>query len=656
MSKGIKVLPPRPRLALVFFISVFFIFINDLTGSVLLLVFGLLLFLSGEKRDWKLVSTAVFSGVMMIVYNVIFSPSEEGSWHFLFLTVGSSGLQRGLVTGLRLMGVMFVSFAWLAVTSLPEIYESLSWIKFADFWTLGILRGIQILSREFVALTQSLIIRGLKWNSLLANVKNLVPLATAIIPRVIVNSQEATSAFLSHQRVEGSGEGSLVLDKVTVRYSPRLPEVLRNVSLEVEPNSFVYLAGRNGAGKRTLLRAASGIIPWVMGEIKGKVMFSGLSTTKTGLACLSGEGRFIGRDPFSSIYGLTVKQELFLVSKDAERIRSASGAMGIAHLWPRETTKLSGGEQIRLVLAGALASSARILLLDCPLQELDPTGRQAFLESLATLRKQRGLTIVATDPFWEEFSPLTDRVIVLDEGKIKASLNLYEFNQGSWRKDCGLLRSSDELLSLPVGSTIAFLRDVSVCLGGTPILNGISLEIREGEILSIVGMNGSGKTTAMLTLAGAIKPAKGRVVAKGRVGYVFQNPSLQTFLPTVTEELSFGPKILFWDEGRRQKFVEWGLKWSGLDPEASPLDLHPAQARMLAIAVLNTGVSLMIFDEPTVGLDSFGINKIVRLIDELRRSGIGVIVVTHDLLLVRMANRVLTFKEGRIIEEGNQRV
>jgi energy-coupling factor transporter ATP-binding protein EcfA2/energy-coupling factor transporter transmembrane protein EcfT len=650
---GLGLLSPALRLAVVFSVSMLFIFINTLPLALALFAAGLLLFVANVDRNWKLASTAFFSGAMMFLYNAILSPAAQGGFHWLFFTVNEAGIQRGLVTGFRLIGVMLTSFAWLLSTPLPEMYQGIAWLKPAEEWALGLLRGIQILRGEFVALTQSLIIRGLKWDSIAANVKNLVPLATMIIPRIIENSQKATLASQSHRHAEPRGDGAIVAEEVWARYSDRLPDVLREINLRVEPGEFVYVAGKNGAGKTTLLRVLGGVISWIMGEFKGRVTVSGMVTHETSLAELCGAVRFVAPDPFASIHGLTVGQEISFLAQDQGSARQALETMGIAHLWERETTKLSGGQQVRLVLAGALASSAKVLLLDSPMQELDPEGRVAFMDALHILRQEKACTVVVADPFWPELKAYADRILVLDSGLLVADLAPQDFfTSAEWLRACNLLPDAGEFTPREPGDIAAQMKDVHVVLGGREILHGVDFALRAGELAVIMGPNGSGKTTAMLTLAGAIAPAKGEVSRTGRAGFVFQNPYLQTATMTVGEELAFGPKILRWPMEKVDQFVEAGLEWTGLDPLACPLDLHPAQVRLLATASSDVDVSTLVLDEPTIGLDTEGVRKVMDLVTTLLNNGVAVAVITHDQQIAGLANRLVVVNDGQITFDG----
>lgn len=653
---GLGLLTPVPRLAVVFLVGVFFVLINNLAGAALLMIAGLLLFLANPNKPWKLAIAAPIAGSLLLVYNTILSPLTAltaGGARWWVFTVNSVGFERGLVTGMRLCGVMLISFAWLFVTPLPEIYAGLQWLSGARVWVLGMLRGIQIIKREFIALTQSLLMRGLKWNSLGNNIRNLVPLASAIIPRIVDNSQKAAFASQSHNRTVPQGDGSVEVADAHVRYAPNLPDVLKGVSLTVHPGEFVYLAGKNRAGKTSLLRLMGGVISWIMGEYHGQVKVSGLVTSETTLTNICGSALYIAPDPFASIHGLTIGQEITFLIADESQARKALATMGLEdNLWERETTKLSGGQQVRLVLAGALASRAKILLLDSPMQELDPDGRGAFLDALNILRTERDCTIIVTDYFWPQLQKYVDRVVVMEDGMITAEMPPQQFfNSSEWLERTSLVETLPPLQPVPIGDVIAELQDVYVTLEENPILKGVNFSIRAGEFVAIMGPNGSGKTTAMLTLAGAIAPKKGKVVTAGRVGYVFQHAALQTVAMTVIDELSFGPKILKWPVEKAQSFVQAGKDFTGLLEDDCPLDLHPADVRMLEIAACNTEVHTYVLDEPTVGLDAEGIAKVQQLIGELREQGKGVIVITHDEKMAAQADRIVVIRDGRVASE-----
>lgn len=651
-AKGLGLIPPIPRLSIVIIVGIFYILIDKIWMAGALCVAGIIIFFS-SSRNWKLALTAIAPGLMLLFYNTILSPADSGGYNWFIFTVNQVGVERGLVTGLRLIGVMLISFAWLATTPIPQMYEGLSWIPGRE-WLIELLRGIQIIKREFVVLTQSLIIRGLKWDSPLANVRNLLPLLMAIIPRIVDNAQKTTFARRVHVSEETTvPKSGIVVNDLSIRYTPELPDVLHQVSLEIGADECIYLAGPDMAGKTSLLRAIGGVIPWIMGEMKGAVEVDRLVVHDTRLSQIAGISRYVAPDPFASLYGLTVGQEIMFLARDEQHAREVLEVMGLSQeLWDRETTKLSGGQQVRLVLAGALAANSRYLLLDSPMQELDPEGRNDFREALMLIRAQRQIGLAITDPFWQMIQGDIQRVVVMESGIISDEVDPASFfRDPTWLTRCHLTSQLPQL-SLPTpGDVIAKMDGVHVVLEGNHILKGLDFSIRQGELVAIVGSNGSGKSTAMLTLAGAIKPKQGSVVADGRLAYVFQHAALQTVAMTVREELALGPKILGWSEDDITSFVEAGLEWTGLAPETCPLDLHPSQVKLLAIASSITDASVVILDEPTIGVDYACASKIMSKVTNLLEQGKSVIIITHDEQIAQLANRVVVISEGRVVSE-----
>ena len=252
-------------------------------------------------------------------------------------------------------------------------------------------------------------------------------------------------------------------------------------------------------------------------------------------------------------------------------------------------------------------------------------------------------------------------MIVLEEGRLLAPLVPEDFFAETWLARCHLQSregaAAPNLIPLSLegegqrvrgGEVVATLEGVHVALEGTQILHGVDFAARQGELVAVMGPNGSGKTTAMLTLAGAIKPQKGAVRTRGRVGYVFQHAQLQTVAMTVEEELVFGPRVLRWPEPTAKAFVMEGAAWTGLGRDACPIDLHPADVRMLMIAACNTDLSTLILDEPTIGLDGAGIEKVMQLVKELLLHGKAVVIITHDQAIAGQAHRVVTIRDGLV--------
>ena len=217
---------------------------------------------------------------------------------------------------------------------------------------------------------------------------------------------------------------------------------------------------------------------------------------------------------------------------------------------------------------------------------------------------------------------------------------------------------------------IVEVRDVSyVYPGGVKAIDGVSLSIKPGEFIALLGQNGSGKTTLAKLMNGLLKPTEGTVLIKGKdtrkmtvaecariVGYVFQNPEHQIFASTIFEEISFGPRNLGIPEEDVKRRVEESLKFVDLKKplNAFPHLLSVGEKHRVAIAsVLAMEPEFLILDEPTTGIDFGRSLQIMRLLQRLRDRGKTVMVITHDLYLAaEFAERIIILKDGKKFADG----
>ncbi|OPY51611.1 MAG: putative ABC transporter ATP-binding protein [Methanosaeta sp. PtaU1.Bin112] len=205
---------------------------------------------------------------------------------------------------------------------------------------------------------------------------------------------------------------------------------------------------------------------------------------------------------------------------------------------------------------------------------------------------------------------------------------------------------------------------------GTRALEGASFSIDSGESVALLGPNGSGKSTLLLHLNGILR-GQGTVRIMGReitednlswvrsqVGMVFQDPDDQLFMPTLEEDVSFGPRNMGLSEAAVQEAVSWALRSTGLvDLEAkSPHHLSFGQRKRAAVAtVLSMRPPVMVLDEPTSNLDPRSKREVATLIRSLQEKGTTIITATHDANLVPyMADRVLLL-DRKIVADGDVR-
>lgn len=199
-------------------------------------------------------------------------------------------------------------------------------------------------------------------------------------------------------------------------------------------------------------------------------------------------------------------------------------------------------------------------------------------------------------------------------------------------------------------------------------LSGVTMEIREGELLLIAGANGSGKTVLMLILAGLMDPDEGEMLFRGQplsgaigelrrhLGLVFQDPDAQTVGETVAEDIAFGPKNLGLSKPAVMERVQNALEVLGLEHKRDwpPRNLSGGEKRRLAVAgVLAMGCGTIILDEPFANLDWPGVVQVLEIIRQLKNEGKTVILLTHELeKVLAFADRLIILDRGILREDG----
>jgi cobalt transport protein ATP-binding subunit len=205
--------------------------------------------------------------------------------------------------------------------------------------------------------------------------------------------------------------------------------------------------------------------------------------------------------------------------------------------------------------------------------------------------------------------------------------------------------------------------------GRVVALAGVSLEIRDGESIGIIGQNGSGKTTFVKHLNGLLRPTRGRVLVDGQdtrkarvgrlartVGYVFQNPDHQIFAGRVWDEVAFGPKNLELPGEELDRAVRGALETMGLNDlaERHPYTLSRGQRQRLAIAsILAMRSRVLVLDEPMGGQDRTQVGRLLATLADLRAAGHTTIMVSHDLEIIGAScERAIVFGGGRVLLDG----
>ncbi len=200
-------------------------------------------------------------------------------------------------------------------------------------------------------------------------------------------------------------------------------------------------------------------------------------------------------------------------------------------------------------------------------------------------------------------------------------------------------------------------------------LDGVNLDIHEGEFVAVVGRNGSGKSTLSMNLNALLLPTEGRVLVDGldtadeknlweirkRVGMVFQNPDNQLVSSVIEDDVAFGPENLGLDPAEIRVRVDEALKAVGMYDysKKAPHLLSGGQKQRIAIAgVIAMKPQCVVFDESTAMLDPLGRKGIMSIIEDLHRQGHTVVIITHFMEEAALADRIVVMSGGKIAMEG----
>jgi energy-coupling factor transporter ATP-binding protein EcfA2 len=524
----------------------------------------------------------------------------------------------------------------------------------------------------------------------------------------------------------------IALQDVTFTYEGDVI-ALRNLSLTAHRGEFVVILGANGAGKSTLCYLLSGIVPHIYGgRRRGRVSVVGLDPWDEPLYITSQRCGVLMQDPEVQLFMPTLRTELAFGPANLgipreeilRRVQMALDLVRLDGLEEHNPRDLSGGQKQRAALAALLTMQPQVLVLDEPTSQLDPVGRWEVGEAIERLKRSGDLTIVMTTHETEEILHLADQVLVLERGEsvlhgapaevfsqtgrleeagvktpalILIQSKLLETGQAGTpctqqvnltipqvadqaRQSIAAGRLSVRSQALPPprparldGPLILEARDLTVEYPGPPpvvALRDVSLEIRQGEFVGIVGQNGSGKSTLVKCFVGLLRPKRGEVLFRGesirqlsvgeiarRVGLVLQNPDYQLFTASCQDEIRFGLRNVGVAADEMELRVEEALRLVGLSEEADlfPFRLSFGDRRKLAVAAtMALEPEVLIMDEPTTAQDHRGRYQLAELARRFHAEKQGtVLMITHDVdLIARYAQRLIVLHEGQVLLDG----
>lgn len=444
---------------------------------------------------------------------------------------------------------------------------------------------------------------------------------------------------------------------------------LQDINLTIQDGECILLCGRSGCGKTTITRLINGLIPkFYTGELSGTVLVDGQNISDQPMYQISERIGSVFQNPRTQFFNTDSDSEIaFGLENEGippevlrQRVETASRDLGLDHLRGCSLHRMSGGEKQKIAFASVYAMNPDIYLLDEPSSNLDMDAIQELKEHLKLVRKQ-GKTILIAEHRLYYLMDVADRVVYLDQGEIKGvyTPGIFQRIPPLERERMGLRavdlrkvhpQTREGLRPEPVFS----IRNAGLYYKKKAVVEHISLSAGAGEVIGIVGRNGSGKTTFSRALCGLHRQVSGQFIWQERSQeqkdrlkrsyMVMQDVNFQLFADSVAAECSFGIR------NADPELVQAAMEKLGLFPcrDRHPNTLSGGQKQRVAVAVsMICGKELLVFDEPTSGLDYDSMTQVAGLIKELAAMGKMIFVVTHDYEFVcRTCTRVFHIDHG----------
>lgn len=504
------------------------------------------------------------------------------------------------------------------------------------------------------------------------------------------------------------------------QYRAQAKPTLKNINLTIYEGEKVLIVGPSGSGKSTLSNAINGLVPFrYEGEISGSLKINGKETKNLSIFELSNMVGTVLQDPDGQFIGLTVGEDIaFKLENDCVEqekmkniVNEVAKLVDIDKEIKSSPHKLSGGQKQRVSLGGVMSSDAEILLFDEPLASLDPATGKSAIELIDRIQKSTNKTVVIIEHRLEDVLHCdVDRIIVVDQGKIVGDDTPDNILASGILRECGIreplyltaLRYSgmnitadlnpchidklnidackDKLITWFEGThesaeetekeAVLELRNVNFAYNkNKKILNDVSFTINKGDMVSIIGRNGAGKSTISKLICGFYPLESGSILLNNedikdrsikqradKIGIVMQNPNQMISKTMIFDEVALGLKVRNVPEAEIKERVFETLKICGLYEFRNwPVSaLSFGQKKRVTIAsILVLKPEIIILDEPTAGQDFKHYTEIMEFLSSLNEKGITVIMITHDMhLMLEYTTHAVVLSEGQKLMEA----
>ncbi|MGY6707378.1 MAG: ABC transporter ATP-binding protein [Rhizobiaceae bacterium] len=513
------------------------------------------------------------------------------------------------------------------------------------------------------------------------------------------------------------GKAAAIWRETRIQYPYQKKAAAGPLSLALADGERLLLLGPSGCGKSTLLNTLTGLIPTTIpAEVEGDIALFGEAVSSRPPAEWSRHVAQLFQDADQTLCGMSVADEVAFALENMalpeaeirQRVASAIERVGLGpDFADRRTMRLSGGEKQLVAMAAALAQGAPLFVADEPTAHLAPRAAERLRSLL--LEPTRSTSVLIVDHRLDGLIDRVDRVAVMGpDGALIAEgppADLFRSHGklldrfGIWQPLASLLDAElapaglapkaaplgvpeiiahlDHLPEKPrtlateivkgfarrrmrpvivPGRTVAALEGADCApLFGPVVLRDISVDLRAGEVLGILGGNGAGKSTLGASLAGLLRLKGGRRSGPAG-GMAFQNSENQFVTGTVREEIESATDTVLTGPEREQRVATMLRRWrlEGLESH-HPFELSQGQKRRLALATLTASERwpFLVLDEPTAGLDAAGAQAVAAQVANVADIGHGVAIITHDMdFALSVCHRVVVMGEGRVLDEG----
>jgi energy-coupling factor transport system ATP-binding protein len=493
----------------------------------------------------------------------------------------------------------------------------------------------------------------------------------------------------------------ITFEQVDFRYPDAHQPTLAGASFSVREGDLALVVGATGSGKSTLLAAINGLVPhFTGGRLAGRVLIDGRDTARFRPRDLADVVGYVGQDPLRGFVTDTVADEVAYGMEQLgieplamrKRVEETLDLLGIAELRRRPLAELSGGQQQRVAIAAVLAARPEVLVLDEPTSALDPTAAADVLSAITTLVHEVGLTVVLAEHRLERVMHAADAMLWLPgdgsvvsgaPAEVLATADIVPPLAGlartlGWAEVPlsvrqarrrvlaeGLLPAPAPAPALPDGPAALVATGVEVRYGNLIAVNRVDLRLPRGSVTTLLGRNGSGKSSLLWALQGALSRA-GEVLVDGvdprslppaqarrLVTLVPQTPADLLYLSSIGAECALADRDSEAAEGTTAAILNrLGVE---VEPDRDPRDLPEGQRLALVLAIqLSAKPPVLLLDEPTRGLDYQAKAELAAIIAGLAAEGTALLVSTHDVeFAATIGGRALLMADGELIAAGS---